>query len=211
MPQVNLIRSCREEERRAVCVTRQLYIALLVVFALAVLGNSILAGRTAAVRGEIRACAADITAQRPTLEKIESCRNEEAALKPKLSLLADCREETLSWHAICCSLSRRISPEIWLTGLDIEDSRANGLMGGKMLKINGVAFSHAGVGRTMMGLSRIPEFESVDLESTQRVELEGEQLLSFRLVAQLPQRQIGVAPQSGRTASRGAGTAQSSG
>lgn len=188
MPDINLIRGRRDEERRASSTARQLCVCLIIAFAAGALGFSILAAKTAVLKGEIRGLEAQLTAQKPTLDKIEQARKEKTALKPKLDLLADCQEEIFDWHAICCSLSQRLSPETWLTSLDIEDVKGKGQQEGKLLKINGMAFTHTRVGETMLALNTVPEFAKLELESTKRAEVENEKVLEFELAATLPER-----------------------
>lgn len=205
MPDINLIKGQRDEERRVASVTRQLLLASVIVFAAGILGFSVLAAKTVVLKGEIKQLEAKITTQKPTLDKIEGYRKEEKALKPKLDLLADCRDEILTWHAICCSLSQRISPETWLTSLDMEERKGQGIGTVRELKINGIAFSHTRVGETMLALNTVPEFEKLELDSTGRVEVEKEKVLEFELVATLPQPKSVSGAKGSETSAQGQG------
>jgi Tfp pilus assembly protein PilN len=194
MPDVNLIRGQREAERRTASTIRQLYIAAVIAFAAGALGFSVLAARGAVLKGEIKDTESRIAVQTPTVKKIERCQAELGTLKPKLTLLADCQDEIMDWHAICCSLSLRLSPETWLTSLDIEQIKGQGTQTDKKLTINGLAFTHTRVGETMLALNSVPEFAKLELQSTKRVEVEQEKVLEFKLAATLRQRGGNAAP-----------------
>jgi Tfp pilus assembly protein PilN len=162
MPNINLIAARREEKRRLLRTTRQLFFGL--VGAGGCLATTLVYLGTARVQALVHHAEAEkkMKAIQPKLDRIAEIEKLQQTLRPKVETLHTAKMNTLRWRAVFSAVSQSLAPNTYLNGLSATASETD-----TTLRLAGTTASQTLVGDTMSKLNTQPLFDKVDLTFTQ--------------------------------------------
>ena len=148
-------------------------VTLVVVVVWAVALNRQVADR----RTQLTATEQEITALRPTVQRVEELDRQIAAMRVKQQLLADLLRQQLPAASVLSDIRRLIPRDVWLTALSVPEDGT--------LNIDGLGLSYYAVAQLMDNLSTGPLFRAVDLTVVQLERIGAQDVVRFQVNARV--------------------------
>lgn len=184
MPSINMIAPRRAEKRKLERDIRRLVIVILAEFICAIGLAGWLTARLVSTNTRIGDLDVQLTRLRPIVAEIEGYERATSKLKPKLELLNEAKARTMRWYNVLDALTCSLPQSTYLTRIATkqESGRQNQAL---TVTLSGITVSQALIGETMLRLSNVPDFESVDLVYSQPTSVSGAQAILFELGASM--------------------------
>ncbi|MFQ3548372.1 MAG: PilN domain-containing protein [Armatimonadota bacterium] len=164
MPSVNMIAPRRAEKKKLERdMRRLLYVALvLIIAAIGVIGWY--GTQMYTMKNHIADLDVQIAKLDPVVKTIKKYQAATKELTPKLELLNEAKYKTMRWYNTLDQLTQSLPESTFLTRIGNTSDSGKGEV--TALTISGVSSSQTRVGETMLRLSTIEEFRSINLKYT---------------------------------------------
>jgi Tfp pilus assembly protein PilN len=134
--------------------------------------------KTIALNRTLTAQKKELEKYRPIIEKWESIKRLKEDLKKKINLRNRLRKKQAFYPTLLAELNDQIPKTVWLSALKITNSNVN---------MNGYALANADVFTLLTNLNSLPYLNQINLEYTQSGEVEGKQIITFRITCSIRQ------------------------
>lgn len=196
MPSINMIAARRAEKEKLKKRVRIMLLMTVCELTISLALVSFMTARILSAKIAIGHLDRELTKIQPTVDEIHYYESQIAELEPKLSLLADSRESTLLWSSVLKDLSHSMPQNTWLSTLATMRTTSPNSSGDgtstdtkMVLNLRGVSNSQRLVGEAMLRIGQFPEFESVDLNYTQKGKIQDTDTVEFDMAAKLKQNE----------------------
>ncbi len=198
MPSINMIAPRRAERRRLERDMRRLVAVILAELVCAVALGGWICTKLLTTHSRIADLDVQIARLQPVVKQIEQYQSATRTLAPKLDLLNEAKEYTMRWYNSLDRLTQSLPQSTYLTQIATKKSDQNEDMG-TTVNLTGISISQAKIGETMLRLTAIPDFRSIDLHFTQPSSVDGCEAIEFEIGATMKADQ---APKGAKTNER---------
>jgi Tfp pilus assembly protein PilN len=150
---------------------------LVVVFAGVLVTAVIERARVNGLRGDVVELRDEVRAIQPQVDRVKRLTAQREELERRLNIIRGLDDGRFLSVRVMDNLSREVPQYLWLSSV-VQTPEGN-------LDIRGVTFSNLIVADFMIRLERSPMFAQVDLGETVREDLDGRDVMNFRLSATL--------------------------
>jgi Tfp pilus assembly protein PilN len=162
MPNINLIAARRQEHKRIEKASRWLFIGLISSIGVVGVLGMYLASHNFMLNNEKRDLEVSLGKLKPVLDEIKSLEDQRDQMAPRVETLEVAQMETLRWCAYLQTIADAIPRGAWLNSMNATLKNPEDAA---LIKLTGVADSHARISETLMNLNgKAPILQNASLK-----------------------------------------------